>query len=137
MHLATCVGKMKISSSLVPHCLQACQALYHLFGQTEGMLFFGAACQKALKKSQAMCHLCGHAEDKLSLYAAFSECAYFMPPALYVQAESKLFLGAAMPEGVKVKPYVICVGKLKVSSSLVPPCQRALKSSLMSFVWAS
>ncbi len=30
----------------------------------------------------------------------------------------KLFLDAAMPDGVKVKPYVICVGKLKVSPSL-------------------
>jgi hypothetical protein len=47
----------------------------------------------------------------------------------------KLFLDAAMPEGVKVKPYVICVGKLKVSSSLTLPCQRAIKSSLTSFVW--
>ncbi len=36
--------------------------------------------------------------------AAFSECAYFMPPAVCVQAESKLFLGAAMPMGANVKP---------------------------------
>jgi hypothetical protein len=31
-----------------------------------------------------------------------------------------------MTEGAKVKPYVICVGKLKVSSSLTPPCQSLL-----------
>jgi hypothetical protein len=39
------------------------------------------------------------------------------------QAEGKPFFDAAMPEGVKVKPYGICVGKLKVIS--------ALKSSLI------
>jgi hypothetical protein len=50
----------------------------------------------------------------------------------------KLFLDAAMPEGVKVKPYVICVGKLKVSSFLTPlRMTEGALTSLMSFVWAS